>query len=328
MRDQTVGQADALSLALAEPDQHVRHRWILGLTLASLGMWMAAQTPLQVMLALQLQDITPRHKVVALAVVTGVGAISSALATPIVGMLSDRTAHGRRHRPVQRPPPPLDARHGRAGRRLHGGAGRAGHGVRRGPAVVLVQRVPERRVRQPERGHPGPRAGAAARHGVRLGGHADRARPGPRHRPGRGRPRPAPGGRLRHARGPDGAAGAAVRAVHPGLSARAARPGAVLLAPAGLVLLAQPAGVPRFRLGLADPLPDQPGHRHGHAVPALLPARRGALRAAVPRPDRGGRPAHPDPDLHRLRGARLDRRRGRSPTAAAAARCWSPCPAC
>ena len=140
MRDQTVGQADALSLALAEPDQHVRHRWILGLTLASLGMWMATQTPLQVMLALQLQDITPRHKVVALAVVTGVGAISSALATPIVGMLSDRTAHGRRHGPVQRPPAPLDARHGRARRGLHGGAGRAGHGVRRGPAVVLVQR--------------------------------------------------------------------------------------------------------------------------------------------------------------------------------------------
>ena len=82
MRDQTVGPADALSLALAEPDQHVRRRWILGLTLASLGMWMATQTPLQVMLALQLQDITPRHKVVALAVVTGVGAISSALATP------------------------------------------------------------------------------------------------------------------------------------------------------------------------------------------------------------------------------------------------------
>jgi len=74
----------------------VRHRWVLGLTLASLGMWMATQTPLQVMLALQLQDITPRHKIVALGVVTGVGAISSALATPIVGMLSDRTAHGRR----------------------------------------------------------------------------------------------------------------------------------------------------------------------------------------------------------------------------------------
>src|ERR1700749_3500938 len=96
MRDQTVGPADALSLALAEPDQHVRRHWILGLTMASLGMWMATQTPLQVMLALQLQDITPRHKVVALGVATGVAAISSALATPIVGMLSDRTAHGTR----------------------------------------------------------------------------------------------------------------------------------------------------------------------------------------------------------------------------------------
>jgi MFS family permease len=96
MRDQTIGEADALSLALAEPSVHVRRRWIFGLTLASLGMWMAAQTPLQVVLALQLQDITPRHKIVALGVVTGVGAISSALATPIVGMLSDRTAHGSR----------------------------------------------------------------------------------------------------------------------------------------------------------------------------------------------------------------------------------------
>jgi len=74
----------------------VRHRWIVGLTLASLGMWMANQTPSQVMLALQLQDITPRHKVAALGAVTAVGAISSALATPVVGALSDRTAHGRR----------------------------------------------------------------------------------------------------------------------------------------------------------------------------------------------------------------------------------------
>jgi MFS family permease len=106
MRDQKVGQPGVLSLALAEPTRHVRRGWIIGLTLASLGMWMATQTPLQVMLALQLQDITPRHKVVALAVVTGVGAISSALATPVVGALSDRTAHGghpgrfsgRRHR--------------------------------------------------------------------------------------------------------------------------------------------------------------------------------------------------------------------------------------
>jgi MFS family permease len=94
--DQAISQPDVRSLALAEPTQHVRIRWIIYLTLASLGMWMATQTPLQVVLALQLQDITPRHKIVALGVVTRVGAISSALATPVVGALSDRTAHGGR----------------------------------------------------------------------------------------------------------------------------------------------------------------------------------------------------------------------------------------
>jgi MFS family permease len=96
MSDQAVGQQEVQSLALAEPTRHVRYRWVGGLSVASLGMWMATQTPQQVMLALQLQDITPRDKIVALGVVTGLGAISSALATPIVGALSDRTAHGRR----------------------------------------------------------------------------------------------------------------------------------------------------------------------------------------------------------------------------------------
>jgi hypothetical protein len=67
MADQVIGQPEVHSLALAEPTRHVRIRWIIWLTLASLGMWMATQTPLQVVLALQLQDITPRHKVVALA---------------------------------------------------------------------------------------------------------------------------------------------------------------------------------------------------------------------------------------------------------------------
>ena len=69
-------------------------------------MWMAAYTPLQVLLPTQLQDITPRHKIAALAVVTGVGAVASGLATPVAGALSDRTTHryalgrmtGRRHR--------------------------------------------------------------------------------------------------------------------------------------------------------------------------------------------------------------------------------------
>ncbi|MGP7996108.1 MAG: MFS transporter [Streptosporangiaceae bacterium] len=94
--DQAISPPGVRSPALDEPTQQVRYRWIGGLGLASLGMWMAVQTPQQVVLALQLQDITPRHKIVALGVVTGVGAISSALATPVVGALSDRTAHGGR----------------------------------------------------------------------------------------------------------------------------------------------------------------------------------------------------------------------------------------
>src|SRR5580693_1535121 len=94
--DQAISQPEVQSLALAEPTQHVRIRWIVTLTLASVGMWMANQTPSQVLLALQLQDITPRHKIVALGVVTALNAVASALATPIVGALSDRTGRGRR----------------------------------------------------------------------------------------------------------------------------------------------------------------------------------------------------------------------------------------
>jgi hypothetical protein len=37
MSDQVIGQPDVRSPALAEPAQHVRYRWIVGLTLASLG---------------------------------------------------------------------------------------------------------------------------------------------------------------------------------------------------------------------------------------------------------------------------------------------------
>jgi MFS family permease len=106
MADQTTDEPRAASPALAEPTVHVRHGWVAGLGLASLGMWMASYTPLQVLLPLQLQHITPRHKIVALAVVTGVGAIASGLATPLAGALSDRTTGrfalgrmtGRRHR--------------------------------------------------------------------------------------------------------------------------------------------------------------------------------------------------------------------------------------
>jgi MFS family permease len=106
MADQTTDRPRAASRALAEPTVHVRHGWIAGLGLASLGMWMASYTPLQVLIPTQLQDITPRHKIVALAIVTAASAIASGIATPIAGALSDNTTHrfglgrlnGRRHR--------------------------------------------------------------------------------------------------------------------------------------------------------------------------------------------------------------------------------------
>jgi MFS family permease len=106
MADQMTGEPAALSPALAEPTAAVRARWITGLSLASLGMWMASLTPLQVLIPLQLQHITPQHKIAALALVSGLGAIASGLATPLAGALSDRTTHrfplgwlrGRRHR--------------------------------------------------------------------------------------------------------------------------------------------------------------------------------------------------------------------------------------
>ena len=61
MTDQATGeQPTLLSLALAEPSKHVRGGWIAGLGLASLAMWMASLTPLQVLIPEQLQAIDPK----------------------------------------------------------------------------------------------------------------------------------------------------------------------------------------------------------------------------------------------------------------------------
>src|SRR3984885_1321754 len=106
MTEKTASEAAELSPALAEPTVHVRRGWITGLGLASLGMWMASLTPLQVSLPQQLQDITPHHKILALALVSAAGAVAAVIATPIAGALSDRTTRafglgplcGRRHR--------------------------------------------------------------------------------------------------------------------------------------------------------------------------------------------------------------------------------------
>ena len=106
MTNQSTDEQRALPLALAEPSVHVRKAWISWLSLASLGMWMASLTPIQVLLPIQLQNIDKAHKIQALAIVSGLGAVAAVVATPLAGALSDRTTHaygfgplrGRRHR--------------------------------------------------------------------------------------------------------------------------------------------------------------------------------------------------------------------------------------
>jgi len=106
MTNQSTGSVRVTPLALAEPTVHVRPAWITGLSLPSLGMWMASLTPIQVLLPLQLQHINSHTKLLSLGLVSGLGAVASVLATPLAGALSDRTTdafgigrlRGRRHR--------------------------------------------------------------------------------------------------------------------------------------------------------------------------------------------------------------------------------------
>jgi len=248
--DQTIGQADALS-ARAGRTRQARS--------APLDPWPDPGQPGHVdgdadaagrsCWPSSCRTSRPKHKVVASRWWTGVGAISSALATPIVGMLSDAppTAGGwacsaaagtadARQWPCSPPPAWWCCR--------------AGHGVRRGPAVVPVQRVPERRVRQPERGHPGPRCryGSAPRSPA---GWACRS-------PSAWCSAPSWSWTSLDQRLVAGYVTLALLMVLLALPfvlftsdypLAPHGPGAVLLAPAGRVLTAQPAGVPRFRLG-------------------------------------------------------------------------------
>ncbi|MEY9844914.1 MFS transporter [Streptacidiphilus sp. MAP5-3] len=75
----------------AEPDERVRAGWTGGLSLATLAVFMAFMTPIQILLPLQLEHIDLHGKDTALSVVTGVGALVAVLANPLAGALSDRT---------------------------------------------------------------------------------------------------------------------------------------------------------------------------------------------------------------------------------------------
>ncbi|MET7616859.1 MFS transporter [Streptomyces sp. NPDC005408] len=75
----------------SEPRVRVGSGWISGLVLANLGLYMAFLTPIQVLLAEQIDELSPSGKEVALGWATGVGALVAVVANPLAGALSDRT---------------------------------------------------------------------------------------------------------------------------------------------------------------------------------------------------------------------------------------------
>lgn len=89
----------AVPAALAEPVRRVGVRFVGLVSVASLGLWAAFFTPIQVLLPEQLEAIDPVNKVFWLSIVTGVGAFIAVVANPLAGALSDRTTFriGRRH---------------------------------------------------------------------------------------------------------------------------------------------------------------------------------------------------------------------------------------
>ncbi|TQK51209.1 putative MFS family arabinose efflux permease [Streptomyces sp. SLBN-118] len=74
-----------------EPQFRVGRGWISALVLANLGLFMAFLTPIQVLLAEQIDALSPSGKEVALGWATGVGALVAVVANPLAGALSDRT---------------------------------------------------------------------------------------------------------------------------------------------------------------------------------------------------------------------------------------------
>jgi MFS family permease len=77
--------------ALAEPTENPGARWVALLTLASVGLWAGFFGPIQVLLAQQSEAIDPANKEQVLALVSGLGALTSVICNPVAGAFSDRT---------------------------------------------------------------------------------------------------------------------------------------------------------------------------------------------------------------------------------------------
>ncbi|MFI7315827.1 MFS transporter [Streptomyces venezuelae] len=81
------------SVALREPSERVGRGWTASLSLANGAIWVGWYGPLQILLAVQAEDLAPvgTSKETVLAWVTGIGAVVSLAANPLFGALSDRT---------------------------------------------------------------------------------------------------------------------------------------------------------------------------------------------------------------------------------------------
>ncbi len=84
--------AAGLPAALQEPSKRVGVRFVAFLSIASLGLWSAFFTPIQVLLPDQLKAIDAANKIADLSWVTGIGAFVAVVANPLFGALSDRTS--------------------------------------------------------------------------------------------------------------------------------------------------------------------------------------------------------------------------------------------
>lgn len=83
--------APELTGAAAGPDQRVGTRFRIGFGVASFGLLTTLLTPLQMLLPLQSADLAPDAAAGTLALVSTAGGVVAVLASPLVGMMSDRT---------------------------------------------------------------------------------------------------------------------------------------------------------------------------------------------------------------------------------------------
>jgi MFS family permease len=83
--------SDVMLNPLAEPTVRVGKGTIAVVALANLGIWTAFFTPIQFLLPLQVEGLTPDSKETSLSLVLTLGALVSLVANPLAGALSDRT---------------------------------------------------------------------------------------------------------------------------------------------------------------------------------------------------------------------------------------------